>query len=68
VQVTHPTDKTCQAGWYPDLLPPLRLPLALRAGKNQPLWLTFYVPSNAQPGDYRGELRLKTSLGEVRVP
>ena len=29
VQVTHPTDKTCQPGWYPDPLPPLRGPLAL---------------------------------------
>ena len=23
VQVTHPTDQTCQPGWYPDPLPPL---------------------------------------------
>ena len=33
VQVTHPTDKIGQPGWYPDPLPPLRLPLALPAGQ-----------------------------------
>ena len=68
VQVTRPTDPTCVAGWYPDPLPPLRLPLALRARQNQPLWLTFHVPRDARAGDYHGELRLKTSLGAFRVP
>jgi hypothetical protein len=68
VQVTHPTDSTCVPGWYPDPLPPLAWPLALAAGKNQPLWLTFYVPRDAKAGDYHGELRLMTSLGVVKVP
>ena len=68
VQVTHPTDRTCLTGWYPDPLPPLRLPLGLHAGQNQPLWLTFHVPRDTKPGDYHGELRLKTSLGAVKVP
>jgi len=68
VEVTHPTDSTGKPGWYPDPLPPLRLPLALSAGKNQPLWLTFHVAREARPGDYHGELRLKTSLGDVKVP
>jgi hypothetical protein len=68
VQVTHPTDPTCQTGGYPDPLPPLRLPLGLRAKQNQPLWLTFHVPRETKAGDYHGELRLKTSLGAVKVP
>jgi len=68
VQVTHPTDPTCRPGWYPDPLPALAFPLALSSGKNQPLWLTFHVARDAEPGDYRGELKLRTSLGEVRVP
>ena len=68
VQVTHPTDQTCLPGWYPDPLPPLQLPLALHAGQNQPLWLTFHVPRETKPGDYHGELRLTTSLGAVKVP
>jgi hypothetical protein len=68
VQVTHPTDPTCRPGWYPDPLPALAFPLALASGRNQPLWLTFHVARDAEPGDYRGELKLRTSLGEVRVP
>ena len=68
VQVTHPTDPTCVAGWYPDPLPAIAFPLALSAGKNQPLWLTFHAARDAAPGDYQGELRLRTSLGEIRVP
>jgi hypothetical protein len=68
VQVTRPTDSTGAPGWYPDPLPALQLPLALRAGQNQPLWLTVYVPRDTKPGDYHGELKLTTSLGETRVP
>jgi hypothetical protein len=68
VQVTHPTDPTCRPGWYPDPLPAVAFPLALSSGKNQPLWITFHVARDAEPGDYHGELKLTTSLGEVRVP
>jgi hypothetical protein len=68
VHVTHPTDNLGKPGWYPDPLPPLWLPLALPAGTNQALWLTVHVSREAQPGDYHGELRLKTSLGAVAVP
>lgn len=68
VQVTHPTDPTCVPGWYPDPLPPLSWPLALAAGKNQPLWLTFHVARDAKPGEYHGELKLHTSLGTIKVP
>ncbi len=68
VQVTHPTDTNCTAGWYPDPLPPLATQLKLRAGQNQPLWLTFHVPPDASPGNYTGTLKLKTTLGDVRVP
>ncbi len=68
VQVTRPTDKLGKPGWHPDPLPPLRLPLALPAGKNQPLWLTVQVSREAKAGEYQGELRLKTSLGAVAVP
>ncbi len=68
VQVTQPTDASCLRGWYPDPLPPLRTPLALRAGQNQPLWLTFHVARGTKAGQYRGELELKTSFGIVRAP
>ena len=60
VRVTHPTDRTCERGWYPDPLPPLRTPLKWRGPANQPLWLTFHVPRETQPGDYSGELELRS--------
>lgn len=68
VEVTKPTDKTCVTGWYPDPLPPLRTPLALRAGQNQPLWLTFHVGREVKAGDYSAKLKLRTSNGELSVP
>ncbi|MBI2929255.1 MAG: DUF4091 domain-containing protein [Verrucomicrobia bacterium] len=68
VNVTKPTDKACQPGCYPDPLPPLRTPLTLRAGQNQPLWFTFHVSREAKVEDCRGELELKTTLSTIRVP
>lgn len=68
VHVTQPTDGSCQRGWHPDPLPALRTPLKLRGGQNQPLWLTFHVSRDARPGNYGGELLLKTTLGDIRVP
>jgi Glycoside hydrolase 123, catalytic domain len=68
VEVVKPTDKTCAPGWYPDPLPPLRTPLALHAGMNQPLWITFHVSRSTAGGDYTTRLILKTTLGDVRVP
>ena len=68
VEVVTPTDKTCVAGAYPDPLPPLRTPLALRAGQNQPLWLTFHVSRITRPGDYTAKLNLKTTLGDFQLP
>ncbi|MGO8677058.1 MAG: DUF4091 domain-containing protein [Limisphaerales bacterium] len=68
VKVTHPTDATCEPGWYPDPLPPLRLPLKLEPARCQPIWLSFHVDPSARAGDYTGELRLETSTGSFAVP
>jgi hypothetical protein len=68
VNITRPTDGTGTRGWHPDPLPHLALPLPLQANQNQPLWLTFEVLPQAQPGEYRGELRLETTLGSLRLP
>jgi len=69
VPVTHPTDATCRRGWYPDPLPPLKLPRALEAGLNTPLWITVYVPRAVPGGEYRAELTLTAGNGRpVRVP
>ena len=68
VRVTQPTDVLGAQGWYPDPLPPWRPPLTLRAGLNQPLWITFHIARETGAGELRGELSLDTSFGTVRVP
>jgi hypothetical protein len=68
VQVTRPTDASCAKGSYPDPLPPLRTPLALRAGQNQPLWLTVHVSPEARAGEYHGKLHLRTTAGNLVAP
>ncbi|MEJ5237304.1 MAG: DUF4091 domain-containing protein [Limisphaera sp.] len=68
VKVHRPTDAASQAGEYPDPLPPLSLPLALEAGRNQPLWLTFYAPAGTPAGLWRGALSLVFDHGAVEVP
>lgn len=34
----------------------------------QSIWVRAYVPANAAPGIYSGEVKLKTSRGDYRVP
>ena len=68
VKVTHPTDSSCEAGWYPDPLPPLRTPLRLEAGRCQPIWVSFHVDRTTPAGDYAGEVQLTTSAGTSSVP
>lgn len=68
VRVEHPTDSAGGPGDYPDPLPPLDLPLALRAGENQALWILARVPEGIPAGEYRGALRLRTNRGRSAVP
>jgi hypothetical protein len=68
VRVTSPTDAQGEAAEWPDPLPPLREPLNLAAGKNQPLWLTVHVPVSAPAGLYRGLLRLVAEGWSHEVP
>ncbi len=68
VFVEHPTDWLGAPGEYPDPLPPLKTPLRLQAGRNQPLWLTVYVPYGTPAGDYKGSLRLITDRGIAQIP
>ena len=68
VYVTHPSDALGYRNWYPDPLPSLVTPLELRAGFNQPLWITFFVEPSCIAGNFRGGLELQTTLGTVSVP
>lgn len=59
VEVTVPTDNSCERRAYPDPLPPLQLPFQWDACTSQPLWLSFHIPRGTPPGDYSGKLRLE---------
>jgi hypothetical protein len=58
VNVTKPTDKSSVPGLWPDPLPPLKGPIDLEPGKNQPFWLRVKVPRRARAGIYTGKIGL----------
>ncbi|MBN2205990.1 MAG: DUF4091 domain-containing protein, partial [Candidatus Aminicenantes bacterium] len=64
VNVTRPTDVPYFRGEVPDPLPRLEPPLALAAGRQQPLWLDIRVPKAAKAGEYRGALRLRFAAAQ----
>ncbi len=66
--VDHPTDRTGVRDWWPDALPPLDEPIEVPAGVNQPLWILVYVPANAVPGEYEGEVALDAEGWSATVP
>ncbi len=66
--VDHPTDKTGVRDFWPDALPPLKEPIDVPAGENQPLWVLVYVPQDAKPGDYSGKVALKAEGFSADVP
>lgn len=58
-----------EPGDYPDILLPLEN-FSLEAGRNQSLWLTAWVPQDAKPGLYQGEVVVSTEgklVGKVPV-
>ncbi len=68
VMVTRPTDSTgCVAPW-PDPLPPLKGPIDLEAGKNQPFWVRVTVPKDAKAGTYKGTIHLAGENYAADVP
>ena len=68
VFTAHPTDRTGAVDEWPDPLPPLKAPLDLEAGRNQPLWVRVKVPADAKPGTYAGKLRLSADGYAADVP
>ncbi len=51
--------------WFPD---PFEEGKTLKFNDTRSLWVTWYVPSNNGPGDYKGALTIKTRDGVHRVP
>ena len=68
VRVTRATDWASTPGLYPDPLPPLEIPAALRAGENFGLWITVHAERGAAAGDYIGSVELETTLGRWTAP
>ena len=58
VTIEQPTDKSSVPGPWPDPLPPLKGPINLQAGVNQPLWIRVKVPRNTPAGIYTGKIHL----------
>ena len=68
VPVTQATDRTGLAAPWPDPLPPLRGPVDLTPGRNQPFWVRVNVPRDAAPGVYSGALELAADGYSAQVP
>lgn len=52
--------------FYPDIAVPIELhpTFTIKAGQNQSIWVDIYIPGNAKPGQYTGELIIQ----DRRVP
>lgn len=60
-------------GYYPDPLVPLEKAIEknennIKAGNNQGIWFTFYVPKDTVSGDYKGEATLNLDGEETKIP
>jgi len=68
ILVSTPTDKVGSVGTWPDPLPPLDGPFDARANMNQPLWITVYVPKDADSGEYQANIILATDTWQQSIP
>ena len=42
--------------------------LPLAAGANRPVWITLDVPADAAPGEYRGEVAIRSDRSRLAIP
>jgi len=68
VDIKVPTDEAGSPGLWPDPLPHYTSGFRAKAGQNQPLWVTIYVPAKTPAGDYLGEITLKAGKEIAKVP
>lgn len=54
---SHPGGSDGWTGYWPDPILPVNQ-FTLRPNQTQPVWLTFKVPADAKPGDYKGVITL----------
>jgi hypothetical protein len=68
LEITKPTDRTSEKGFWPDPLLPISGPLELQPDFNHAFWLRFFVPANTPAGTFRGSVTLRAKGLETRVP
>lgn len=68
VDVLFPSAHGGATGLWPDPLPLHQKPLTLKAGENQPFWISVYTPEKTPPGLYRGELKIAGDGWQRSVP
>jgi hypothetical protein len=68
VPVQKPTDEIGAVGAWPDPLPSLNGTFDAWANINQPLWITVYVPKDANSGEYQGNIILATDTWKQSIP
>jgi hypothetical protein len=71
VKITEPSDATSiKSGFVPDPLEPTTFGAteAVKAGENQPFWITIYVPPDAPAGDYTGAITVTVNGAAQVVP
>ncbi|NOZ21098.1 MAG: DUF4091 domain-containing protein [Planctomycetes bacterium] len=69
VPVKIPTDALGCVGDWPDPLPPYEGPVDIKAGRNQPIWITFHIPRGAAAGDYQGTIEvIPENASPISVP
>lgn len=67
--VKYPDDAFGCVSEWPDALPELQGSLDLVARKNQPVWVTIYVPDRMPAGTYRGTMTIRGVTAEpFQVP
>ena len=61
-------DRPDAGKFYPDIAVPLELasPFTVLVGQNQSIWIDIYVPKIAPSGVFRGQVNVRTKVGEVR--
>jgi uncharacterized protein (TIGR03382 family) len=65
-------------GWWPDALVPdvdeiahekrNAFPFRVVAGESKPIWVEVFVPPEAKPGEYSGEVKVEWDGGSATVP
>ena len=68
IQLTDGVKAAFPGGWYPDALPPLEGPFAVKQGHNQAVWVNVYVPTETPAGTYTGSVSVDVDGAVTRVP